>query len=130
MPRTGPPFRPPLDVAVLPMKTPTALQSPDEFHAFVRSHGAAAVYFSGPDCHVCTALKPKLLELLDSDFPALTVVEVDCSVAPELAAQLTVFAIPTLIVFFDGAECLRKTRSFSLVELADELQRLYSLFFD
>lgn len=109
---------------------PTTLQSPDDLDAFVRDHAAAALYFSGPDCSVCTALKPKLLELLSCDFPAVAVAEVDCSTAPELAAQLTVFTIPTLIVYLDGAECLRRTRSFSLVQLADELQRLYSLFFD
>jgi thiol-disulfide isomerase/thioredoxin len=91
-------------------------------------HPLCAVYFSGPDCSVCTALKPKLFELLQQRFPKLVLGEVDCALSPELAAQQLVFTIPSLIVYFDGREAIRKVRSFSLGELACELERPYGIF--
>ncbi len=105
------------------------LRSVDELNGFLQQHPAAAVYFSGPDCGVCKVLKPKLLTLLQAQFPALALAEVDCAAAPELAAQQTVFSIPTLVVYFDGSELLRKARNFSPAQLADELERPYALFF-
>lgn len=106
---------------------PQKLTSEGEFSDFIRSHPICAVYFSGPDCAVCEALKPKLFEMLQHRFPKLVVGEVDCATTTQLAAQQIVFTIPTLIVYFDGKEGIRKSRSFSLSELAMELQRPYSM---
>lgn len=110
------------------MKT-TNLDASDPFQAFLQQQPAAAVYFSGPDCSVCQVLKPKVLALLEQHFPQLALAEVDCSRASELAAQQSVFTVPTLVIYFDGRELLRKVRNFSLRELADELERPYALFF-
>ena len=97
---------------------------------FIGENPIAAVYFSGPDCNVCQALKPKLFQLLHTDFPRIPIGEVDCSENPELSAQQVVFSIPTLIVYFEGKEAIRKTRSFSLTELAPDLERPYSILFE
>lgn len=94
---------------------------------FIRSHPICAIYFSGPDCAVCEVLKPKLFELLQQRFPKLVLGEVNCANSPQLAAQMSVFTIPTLIVYFEGKEGLRKSRSFSLAELAQQLARPYEI---
>ena len=99
-----------------------------EFTEWLILHPLCAVYFSGPDCSVCAALKPKLFELLQHRFPKLVLAEVDCAVSPDLAAQQMVFTIPTLIVYFDGREAIRKVRSFSLGQLSGELERPYGIF--
>jgi thiol-disulfide isomerase/thioredoxin len=104
------------------------LSKENDFSAFIADHPLCAVYFSGPDCAVCEALQPKLFDLLQQRFPRLALAEVDCSASPQLAAQQTVFTIPTLIVYLDGREGIRKVRSFSLAELAAELQRPYVIF--
>lgn len=109
--------------------TPLLLDASDHFDAFLRQYPAAAVYFSGPDCSVCQVLKPKVLALLAQQFPQLALAEVDCGRSSELAAQQSVFTVPTLVVYFDGRELLRKVRNFSLRELAEELERPYALFF-
>ena len=100
----------------------------DDFAGWLRLQPLCAVYFSGPDCSVCAALKPKLFELLQHRFPKLVLAEVDCAVSPDLAAQQMVFTIPTLIVYFDGREAIRKVRSFSLGQLSGELERPYGIF--
>jgi len=106
----------------------TKLSSSDEFTTWSSRHPLCAAYFSGPGCAVCEVLKPKLVELLQSRFPGLALGEIDCALSPDLAAQQMVFTIPTLIVYFDGREGLRKVRSFSLGELAAELERPYRIF--
>lgn len=109
---------------------PTPLETTAQFNAFLQQHPAAAVYFSSPDCAVCQVLKPRVLELLRRDYPRLAVAVVDCAAAPELAAQQQVFAVPMLLVCFDGQELLRLARNFSPAQLAEALERPYALFFD
>ena len=106
------------------------LESFEQLEQFRRSNVVAAVYFSGPDCAVCSALKPKVYERLGEAFPRLALAEVDCGSAVELASQLSVFTIPTLIVYFDGREFMRKVRNFSPAELVAELERPYGMCFD
>lgn len=108
---------------------PTTLASSAEFTAFLQQNAAAAVYFSGPDCAVCQVLKPRILDLLWRDFPRIAVALVDCAAAPELAAQRSVFAVPTLMVYFDGQEMLRLARNFAPAQLAEALERPYELYF-
>ncbi len=104
------------------------LDSIAEFDEFLRRHPAAAVYFSSPDCRVCQVLRPKVLALLGERFPLLALGVVDCVAAPEVAGQQTVLAVPSLIVYFDGHEVLRKVRNFTVGGLAEELERPYGLF--
>ena len=96
---------------------------------YVRSHPICLVYFSTPDCGVCAALKPKLGAMLEQRFPKIAFAEVDCSLSPSLAAGYSVFSVPTLIVFTQGKESLRKSRSLGLGVLAGELERPYSLVY-
>jgi thiol-disulfide isomerase/thioredoxin len=82
-----------------------------------------------PDCGVCKVLKPKLAAMLTERFPAVGLAQVNCAAAPALAAEMGVFAVPTLILFTDGRESLRRSRSFGLEELAAALERPYGMLF-
>jgi thioredoxin 1 len=95
--------------------------------AFLRRYPICVLYFTTPDCGVCKVLKPRLLEMLDERFPAIGFAQVDCAAAPAVAAQMGVFAVPTLIVFTEGRESLRRSRAFGLDELAAALERPYGL---
>lgn len=108
---------------------PIILENPPQFAEFVRQNPVAAVYFSGPDCAVCQVLKPRIVALLQQEYPRVAVALVDSAAAPELAAQQSVFAVPTLMVYFDGQEMLRLARNFSPAQLAEALERPYALFF-
>lgn len=99
-----------------------------EFDALVAEHLALLIYVTSPDCSVCTVLKPKLINMLNSDFPLLKLVTIDSARAPELAAQLGVFSSPTVILVLDGREYLRQAGTFSMAMLNDRLLRPYTLF--
>ena len=96
----------------------------------IQAEPALLAYFSTPDCRVCTSLKPKLEALIGERFPRMAGVYVDCATLAEAAAQYSVFAVPTLIVFFDGRETLRRGRGVGIDQLAQEIGRLYALRFD
>ena len=48
----------------------------------------------------------------------------------QTAIEFGVFAVPTIIVYFDGKEFERKSRNFSVGGFIEELQRPYGLFFN
>ncbi|WP_434637482.1 thioredoxin family protein [Sulfurimonas sp. NW7] len=93
----------------------------------IQENPAVMLYFSAPTCNVCHALKPKLLEAIDRNFKEFTIVTVDISVEQEIAAHFSVFAIPTILVFLDGREFLRKSRHMSVDEVIREIRRPYEI---
>jgi thioredoxin-like negative regulator of GroEL len=95
----------------------------------VRTEPALALYCGAHDCNVCQATRPRVWSLLAADFPRCTRAYVDATAQRETAAQLGVFAVPTLICFFGGQETLRLVRSLSLTELRAALARPYCLYF-
>lgn len=88
---------------------------------------AVGLYFSAPTCNVCHALKPKLLTAFDANFPQLSVISVDISETPEVASHFGVFAIPTLLIYLDGKEFLRKSRHMSVDQVVEEIKRPYDI---
>jgi thioredoxin-like negative regulator of GroEL len=100
-----------------------------EFQKFIEEN-ASIIYFSTASCNLCKTLKPKLFEFLDSEFPRFSKAYVDCDISKSLAAQLSIFTVPTIIVFIEGKEMLRKSRHINFAELEVELSRLDKLYFD
>ena len=93
----------------------------------IKENLAVMVYFSAPTCNVCHALKPKLLEALDINFKEFKVESVDISVEEEIAPHFEVFAIPTVLIFLDGKEFLRRSRHMSVDEVIREIKRPYEI---
>jgi len=98
-----------------------------EIETIVKENLAVMLYFSAPTCNVCHALKPKLLEAIESNFKEFKIVSIDVSQEQEIAAHYSVFAIPTVLVFLDGREFLRKSRHMSVDEVVREIQRPYEI---
>ncbi len=101
-----------------------------EWQALLSEQGAVLLYFSGAACAVCHALKPKVMAMMAERFPRVALAEVPTEQATELSAQLSVFALPTIIIYFDGQESARFSRAFSLGELEAALARPYRLWFE
>ena len=95
----------------------------------IKEKPAVALYFSAPSCNVCHALKPKLFAALQENFKELEIISIDVSEDQAIAAHFSVFAIPTLLVFLDGREFLRKSRHMSIDEVVAEIARPYEIMF-
>jgi len=103
------------------------MQTIEDIKQTIEQNLAVMVYFSAPTCNVCHALKPKLLEAIESNFSMFKVISVDTSIEQETAAHFSVFAIPTVLVFLDGKEFLRKSRHMSVDEVIKEIKRPYDI---
>jgi thioredoxin-like negative regulator of GroEL len=106
------------------------MQSLKEFETLVQKEAAVLAYFSHDQCNVCKVLKPKVEELLAEKFPKINTIYCNTQSAPEIAASQSVFAVPTLVVWFEGKETFRFSRNVGIQELEAALARPYSLYFD
>ncbi len=109
------------------MKT---LESFLEFEEFINQNPAALIYFSTPQCNVCKVLKPKIIDFIHSNFPKVSLAYVDCETLKDVSAQNRIFAVPTIIVYLDGKEFIRKSRNVNIIEFQSELERPYNLYFE
>ena len=103
------------------------MQTIENIEKSIKENIAVMVYFSAPTCNVCHALKPKLLEAIEKNFDKFEIVSVDISLSSDVAAHFSVFAIPTVLVFLDGKEFLRKSRHMSVDEVIGAIERPYNM---
>lgn len=103
------------------------MQTINNINNTIKENVAVMVYFSAPTCNVCHSLKPKLLEALEENFKDFKVENVDISVDEDISPHFGVFAIPTVLVFLDGKEFLRKSRHMSVNEVIDTIKRPYEI---
>lgn len=111
-------------------EAPSPPSSLADLETAISCEPALLLYFSTPDCNVCRALRPKVWALLQAECPRIRPLYVNCAASPEAAARFTVFSVPTILVYFEGREWLRKGRSVGLDELRGELIRPYHMLFD
>jgi len=107
----------------------TEIHSIEEFVQLKEAEPALLGYFSTEICNVCKVLKPKVAELIQTEFPKIKLVYIKSDLYPEIAAQNQVFAAPTILVFFEGHEYIRKSRNIGIGELYREIERPYSMIF-
>ncbi len=105
------------------------IKSFDEFLELKENEEAFLAYFSTDACTVCKVLKPKVAELINQKFPKIKLAYIPSDKLPEVAAQNQIFVAPTILIFFDGKEYIRKSRNIGLGELEKEIERRYSLIF-
>ena len=101
----------------------------EEFLELKNNEEALLGYFSTETCNVCKVLKPKVAELVKEEFPKIKLAYIPSDKLPDVAAQHQVFAAPTILVFFEGREYIRKSRNIGIGELEQEIRRPYSMIF-
>jgi thioredoxin-like negative regulator of GroEL len=99
----------------------------EEVQNTIRSEVGVLLYFSGENCNVCHALRPKFKELFDAQFPLIKQIYLDAHENLEISAHFQVFSVPTMLVFLDGREFIREGRAVSLHQMSEKLQRPYGM---
>lgn len=102
---------------------------PEELEIKIKETQGVLVYFKNDFCGPCVALRPKVSDIIETKFPKLEMVIVDSFKNPSLAGQYNVFGNPTLLVFFEGREYIRKSKYISMPELQGDIERLYEMAF-
>lgn len=106
------------------------ISSEEELAIIKRENFGILLYFSRVTCSVGEALEPKVIKMLETEYPKIPFYFVDMDKTPAIAAQYSVFVEPTIIVLFDEKETVRKSRIISISELSDSFKRIYDLAFD
>ncbi len=93
----------------------------------ISNNDMVILYFSGSDCGVCKIIKPQIIELLKK-YPKIKSAEIKTEESIEISAQYNIFTLPSVLMFIDGKEVIRKLRYMSLVELESNISRYYNLY--
>lgn len=101
-----------------------------EIKETIQTEAGVLLYFSGEDCNVCHALRPKFSEVFSEHFPLVKQIFLDAHIHAEIAAQFQVFSVPTMIVYLQGQEFAREGRAVSLHQLTQRLQRPYEIMLE
>lgn len=107
----------------------TTIESLSEFQKVTYDNYAVFIYFSQENCNVCKALKPKVQELISTEFEKIKFCYVDVYNNPEIGAQNGIFMVPTMLLLFEGKEFLRISRNIGLDELKEKIKRPYDLMY-
>ena len=99
----------------------------EELQQIIRTEVGVLLYFSGENCNVCHALRPKFKEAFDDNFPQLKQIYLDAHEHADISAHFQLFSVPTMIVFMDGREFAREGRAVSLHQLVNQLARPYGM---
>lgn len=102
------------------------LTTEPQLHARIAA-GPLLVLYGGAHCGVCQAIRPRLEALVAQHFAAVALAYVDCAQAPALCAQQGVFSLPVLRWYVQGQLALEWARSFSLHEVAAQMERVLAL---
>jgi thioredoxin-like negative regulator of GroEL len=106
-----------------------SIKTLSDFQDLAQDHKAVCFYLSTPECNVCKVLKPKIIEMIRSGFPQLNFYYVDLNEATEIRGQLSVFSVPTILVYFEGKETIRTARNVHPEELRVQIDRYYKMIF-
>ncbi len=99
----------------------------EEIEDIIKSELGVLLYFSTPTCNVCHALKPKIIDAFNENFPEIKQYFIDASISPEIPASLQIFSVPTIVVYLDGKEFARESRNVSVGELVSKISRPYEM---
>lgn len=99
----------------------------EELQTTIKTEVGVLLYFSGENCNVCHALRPKFKELFDAEFSQIKQIYLDAEEHAEIAAQYQVLSVPTMLVFLDGREFVREGRAVSMFKLQEQLARPYTM---
>lgn len=104
--------------------------SNEEFETLKQSETAFALYITEGTCNVGENLAPKLEKMFEENFPKIKMFFVYNNMNPEIAAQLGVFVVPAILIYFEGRLYIQKNRNISIYELEPEIDKLYKLVFE
>ncbi len=106
------------------------IESEVDFKKQITDHKGVLFYFATESCSVGEALEPKVRNLLTQKYPKLIFSSIDMNSAAVLSAGLQVFVEPTILLYVEGKEFIRKSRHIGLTDLDMAISRIYELAFE
>ncbi|WP_127836785.1 thioredoxin family protein [Clostridium prolinivorans] len=105
------------------------VNSKSDIEELINNNKIVLLYFGSNNCNVCTAMKPKVKEILE-EFPKIKSVQIDVEKSLEISASYEIFTIPAILIFIEGKEIIREARYISIQNLREKIDRYYNMIFD
>ena len=99
----------------------------NEIQTLIKGNTVVLLYFYNDNCAPCKVLRPKVHEMVMSDFPNIEFRLINAEQYPASSAEYGVFASPTLLVFIEGKEYIRESKNISISELHNKIERYYNM---
>jgi thiol-disulfide isomerase/thioredoxin len=101
----------------------------EKLNVSLKEHEMVLLYFSGKNCAVCHALKPKIEQMMQTSFPKIKLIEIKTDEAIEACAYFGIFSLPSLLLYVEEKEFLKKGRNISVELFKQEVERIYTLYY-
>ena len=101
----------------------------EDIKTLIADRIAVLFYFYNDSCAPCKVLRPKVGDLIESDFPNIEFQLINAEQHPLTTAEYSVFSSPTILVVFEGKEYIRESKNISISELHDKIERYYKMIF-
>ncbi len=106
------------------------LHSLTDLDSMINRERAVLVYFYSNNCAPCLSLRPKVEDMINTDFKMMGLVFINSETHPEITGSFGVFANPTLIIFLEGKEYKRESKYIGIAQLKETIARPYNLMFN
>lgn len=102
----------------------------DELNAWTDREPAALLLFGGANCTVCEAIKPRLQQMVEKEFPKMSFGYTPCDGEGRgLCAAHGLFSIPVVWIYFEGKRFSTFVRVFSLDAVREAIERPYAMLY-
>lgn len=101
----------------------------EEVLRVINSNQLVMLVASTKNCGVCTAIKPRIKQLLEN-HPKAKEIPIFIDSLVETSGKFMVFTVPTIILFAKGKEVHRESRIIDFGRLGFELARWNEFLFD
>ena len=96
-----------------------------ELDSIIKNEKILLIQFGTKGCNPCLSIENKIdkWEYLDK----IESIYISIEDFPQISAQKSIFSAPTILVFIEGKESIRKSGYFSLDEIFQQLERYLNL---
>lgn len=95
----------------------------------IENNEIVLAYFTSTDCNMCKDLYPKV-EIMLKDFPNVKGIRAEVDKTLTIVGAYNVLTVPTMILFVQGKETIRKSRQISIQEFTQSINRYDKLLFE
>lgn len=103
------------------------LNSLEEIEEIIKNNNLSFLYFGNESCGVCTALLPKINEVLKEykDIKSIYIEIDDIKLAME---RYSIFTIPAILMYVEGKETIREARFISVDDIEKKIKRISIMY--
>ncbi|WMJ82152.1 thioredoxin family protein [Clostridium sp. MB40-C1] len=94
----------------------------------IQDNKLVLLYIYSRQCSVCHALLPKIKFLLKK-YPEIKLKVISIDDCTEVAGEFSIFTVPTVMLYINGKEYIRRARFISIEELDKSIERYYKIMF-